>query len=488
MPSPFDATAFDDPGALGPLDVSNLAPTPAALPTPQGPPKGADRQKWMKLVAIVGAAAKGGPGAIEGLMAGFQQAEQQKQQQMQQQAQTERQSMLDQRAGQAQQFSQQQQVAQLQQRQQESAAKQEADRGALLADFTKALLSEDLTDPAAVELITNAYEAQGRAIGMRPGAFRTAAEQAIQPAKLKQRTITKRWNAMSVAEKQIAQQARASLQIGGEVVPFDEWGPVVGGMVDPKTGAYPQAAPKPDTATPGSFEEYVSLPPDQQKLREQQRKAFLQSDDRAQPQATVLIQTVDENGTPVQRFVPRQAGAQFSVAPTAGQQTALAEQEAGIQLIGEIDRLYRPELVGPVVGRLTRAQMAIPGAPDVPQETAEFYASVDAVRNEIIRLMSGAAVSGAEEQRMRAQLPDVLQKPSVFQARLSQTRKNREALLARMQARSGGMASPSSGAPASAPKAPAVQVGKEYNHPQYGRVKVTGVNPDGTIKVEKVVK
>lgn len=38
--------------------------------------------------------------------------------------------------------------------------------------------------------------------------------------------------------------------------------------------------PKPNTPTLGSFEEYVTLPPDQQKLREQQRKSFLQADDR----------------------------------------------------------------------------------------------------------------------------------------------------------------------------------------------------------------
>ena len=194
------------------------------------------------------------------------------------------------------------------------------------------------------------------------------------------------------------------------------------------------------------------------------RKQWMQSDDRPQPQATVLIQTVDASGNPVQRFVAKQPGEQFAIAPTASQQTALAEQEASIAQIDEIDRLFRPEYVGPVVGRTTRVQMQMPGAPDVERPVAEFYAAVAGLRNEIIRLMSGAAVSGAEESRMRAQLPDVVNKPSVFQANLAQTRRNREALLARMQARSGGTPSPASAtggrASGAGPAKPARKIGR----------------------------
>lgn len=203
--------------------------------------------------------------------------------------------------------------------------------------------------------------------------------------------------------------------------------------------------PKAPTApTPGSFEEYVQLPPAQQKAREGQRKSFLQSDDRPQPQATILVQTVDESGNPVQRFVSKQPGASFPVGPNASQQTSMAEQETGLALIDDISRLYTPEMVGPVVGRVTKAQMVIPGTPDVSPQVAEFYAAVAGLRNEIIRLMSGAAVSGSEEARMRSQLPDVTDKPSVFEAKLNQTRRNRDTLLQRMRARTGGSASPPS--------------------------------------------
>jgi hypothetical protein len=52
-------------------------------------------------------------------------------------------------------------------------------------------------------------------------------------------------------------------------------------------------------------------------------------------------------------------------------------------------------------------------------------------------LMSGAAVSGNEMARMQQQLPDVTDKPSVFQAKLAQTKRNRDVLVQKMAARSG---------------------------------------------------
>jgi hypothetical protein len=44
------------------------------------------------------------------------------------------------------------------------------------------------------------------------------------------------------------------------------------------------------------------------------------------------------------------------------------------------------------------------------------------------------------------------------------------------------------GAQPKAPPAPKIEAGKTYNHPQLGRVRVVGTNPDGTIRVEKAVK
>jgi hypothetical protein len=131
------------------------------------------------------------------------------------------------------------------------------------------------------------------------------------------------------------------------------------------------------------------------------------------------------------------SGNQIGPATSASERMSMSENEAGIALIGDIESKFRPEFVGPVAGRAARLQMQMPGAPDVNEDVAEFHASVAALRNEIIRIMSGAAVSGSEEIRMRQQIPDVTQKPNVFRANLAATRRNREALLARVSANAG---------------------------------------------------
>ena len=56
-------------------------------------------------------------------------------------------------------------------------------------------------------------------------------------------------------------------------------------------------------------------------------------------------------------------------------------------------------------------------APSTAQAT--FYANVATLRNQMINLLSGAAVSAAEERRMLDQLPDPTQNPSVFRANLA---------------------------------------------------------------------
>lgn len=421
--------AFDP---VASLDELNLLGQPGAAPPAQK--QGFDRSKILRLIPLVAAAAKGGPGAMEGLLSGYQQAEAAKQQQATQQAQTQRQSMLDQRTLANDQFTHDLQLRQQQQ-------KEEADRAGLVQEFTKALNDENLTDPEAVRALTQLYESRGRALGVRPGTFETTAMQMVKPSALETKAARKKVNELRTQFGVGWMDEGAKFQHdlpGGKRVSFQELLSLAGMTTDPN-----YKAPTPADKTPpavGSFEDYVKRKYGDAPTPEQivaARKAYQQADDRPQPQATILIQTLDASGNPVQRLVPRTPGTEFAVQPTASQQTALAEQETGIALIGSIERLYKPQYVGPVVGRATKAQMQIPGTPDVSPDVAEFYSAVANLRNEIIRLMSGAAVSGAEEQRMKAQLPDVTDKPSVFVSKLTQTRKNRETLLARTLTRSG---------------------------------------------------
>ena len=79
---------------------------------------------------------------------------------------------------------------------------------------------------------------------------------------------------------------------------------------------------------------------------------------------------------------------------------------------------------------------------------------------------------------MRAQLPDVLQKPSVFRARLAETKRNRETLLARQKARSGQPGAAQSGRPA---------VGLRVRNKQTGELaEVTGYTQEGKMLLKPV--
>jgi hypothetical protein len=444
-PEPL-APQFDFTNAQTPPFVQ----APNQAKTPQG---GMDKKQAMKLAIMLPLALKAGPGAVQGLLQGFNQhAETQYTRGRQQAADTRTQEQRDwQRNYQQGQLDNQRQTQQRQ----------------FLNDFATRVGSLD--DPAAIDALTRLYAAQAGAMGIDASALQTYAQQYGNPTKLQQRAAEKAIAKLKsqYGEKWMEMGAQFTHRIGGsdQPVPFEQLLSMAGLQRDPNA---PAIQPKQDVPNTPEEQYYATYAQERgttwEKLpakdKQAARKAWMQADDRPQPQATVLIQTVDQNGNPIQQFVQKTPGQQFAVAPTAGQQTAMAEQETGIALIGDIDRLYQPQYVGPAVARLTRAQMAIPGAPDVKPEVAQFYASVAGLRNEIIRLMSGAAVSGAEETRMRSQIPDVTDKPSTFQAKLNQTRRNRETLLQRTQTRSGQKVTPMSSHTAGGTATPPQRVGR----------------------------
>jgi hypothetical protein len=419
-----DFTLAED-GQADPLDLG-LPPTQSMRPQQQA--QKADRSGLLKLAALIPLAMKAGPGAMQGLLSGWQQAQQQRQQQGAAQGRYDQQSA--------------ERQAQLESTEKYRTAQLDAQRRTQQQAFLKQFVDQvgTLDDPAAVKALVDMYGGQATALGLDRPTLESYASQTATPDRMLTKKIQKRWNGLSAEEKKIAQSSGASLSIDGQLIEFDKWAPVIGGVVDPKTGAYPQAPVKPENAPAvGSFEDYVlrrfGANPTAQQI-EQGRKSYNQSDDRPQPGATILINTVDEQGNPIQRVVPKTPGSTFAVAPSATERTALAEQEAGLQHIADIERIYRPEYVGPVAGRTAKAKAAIPGV-DVSEDVAAFHASVAALRNEVIKLMSGAAVSGNEMARMQQQLPDVTDKPSVFQAKLAQTKRNRDVLVQKMAARSG---------------------------------------------------
>ena len=114
--------------------------------------------------------------------------------------------------------------------------------------------------------------------------------------------------------------------------------------------------------------------------------------------------------------------------PTGAERLSAANDAATLALLTDIETSMSDEWVGPVAGRWANATKNLPGMAPSPAQ-ATFYANVATLRNQMINLLSGAAVSASEERRMMDQLPDPAQNPSVFRANLAATKKNRERLL-----------------------------------------------------------
>lgn len=234
MPDPFDPTSYD---AAPPFDPQTLMQAGGAQP-PQQQKKGFDKQKLMRLIPLVAAAAKGGPGALEGLLSGYQQADVQRQKQATTDAETQRTQQNDL-------FSQQRQVAEFQQRQREFDQRQEVARAALVQEFSKALSDENLTDPEAVRALTQLYEARGQALGVRPGTFETSAMQMVKPSALETKAARKKVSELRTqfSTKWMEEGAKFTHDLpGGKRVSFQQLLSLAGMNMDPNAPQQPAAS------------------------------------------------------------------------------------------------------------------------------------------------------------------------------------------------------------------------------------------------------
>lgn len=110
---------------------------------------------------------------------------------------------------------------------------------------------------------------------------------------------------------------------------------------------------------------------------------------------------------------------------SAAERKAIAETRASVGALQDLRDLFDQAYVGPAAGRVGAVK-------DLfglnPQQQSAFYAAEAALRNEMIRLISGAAVSGEEAERLMQQLPDRNNPPTVWLARWEQTLKNKQRL------------------------------------------------------------
>jgi hypothetical protein len=124
------------------------------------------------------------------------------------------------------------------------------------------------------------------------------------------------------------------------------------------------------------------------------------------------------NGRPTPNAITGRPNISPIVAPTlpAPETGKLADVESLIKDIDVVRQSYDPAFVGPVDALGTRIKQRF--GPGSRPEAATFGATVSGLRNKVLNLLSGAAISPAEAQRLMQQLPNENMSEVDFQSRL----------------------------------------------------------------------
>lgn len=141
----------------------------------------------------------------------------------------------------------------------------------------------------------------------------------------------------------------------------------------------------------------------------------------------------------------------------AGEVEKVAGGESGVGLVNSLIALKREnpwinDNLGPAAGRMSGFKAAMPGV-TVPPAMARFRADTATLRNAVIKAITGAQMSEPEAQRIREQIPEITDKPEVWDEKARSTIQNLENMNAiifklRGQTPAGG------GAPGGGPPAP----------------------------------
>lgn len=497
---PIDDFDLSPEMAVDPLDVSGVGfgGTPPLVPPKQSGGGGLSSVKeFAPLLALLPLAAKGGPNAIGALLRGIQRGRLSRQQQGRQTAQDER------LAG------QQQSLDEYRRSQMENQGRQRKQQ--FMGQFNTALGGVD--DPDAVRALIDFYGGQAQDFGVDRPALEQFAMQTATPNRLMTRKVSKRWDKMSAEQKEMAQRTQASLLIDGQKIEYSQWSPLVGGMVDPKTGAYPQAAPAemfdgntPEKAHLVAFARRKGKTVDQLTDVEIQQatKTFRQADDRPpDPMLGEIRELTAANLRAQQQAVASGAlaPAQFGQAQQLGNDYVQETKSFWIQRSAFQQVLSaNPSPTSPAGHMaLIFAYMKLLDPNSVVRETeyanAQNASAVpDRIRNLYNRIVDGALLTPRQIADFRNQARDIYlgaktgasQIKAVYDQRAVAQGLPPDRVTYMLddpvgpQERQAG-----SGQPAQ-PKQPP-QIGRTYNHPQLGKVRVTSINPDGTGRVEKVV-
>ena len=130
--------------------------------------------------------------------------------------------------------------------------------------------------------------------------------------------------------------------------------------------------------------------------------------------------TVTEKG-PTQRPQLVQAPELKPTPLSSKERELLTDEQAQLTTLNTLHALYSPNFVGPARGRLGGLGEKVG---TISAHEAEFRAQAAALKNAVIKLITGAQMSEQEATRIIQQIPVVENPPAVFEARLRQTYKN----------------------------------------------------------------
>lgn len=146
--------------------------------------------------------------------------------------------------------------------------------------------------------------------------------------------------------------------------------------------------------------------------------------------------TVETRGGDIVGIMPggdiRKLGLKAPLSP--GIQKETAEQEAGFDFLKNYDSLFDKRFVGKIdasAGKIREFTGVI------GEKQANFYAAEATVKNEMIRLITGAQVSVQEAERIEKQIPTRFDADQVWKSKMKQTKLNRKMLIDRIRQRTG---------------------------------------------------
>ncbi|MGI9297841.1 MAG: cell envelope integrity protein TolA [Gammaproteobacteria bacterium] len=129
----------------------------------------------------------------------------------------------------------------------------------------------------------------------------------------------------------------------------------------------------------------------------------------------------------------RQAEAQIRAAEiektakpiTGAEAKAVADIDTTLELLGDIDDIFKPEFVGQVAGRAGKLR-EVTG--QISDDEVELRQVVADVKDSLLRARSGAAITESEYRRLSAIVPNITDQPNVFKAKLRRFRRNLQRL------------------------------------------------------------